>query len=188
MDPEPLISSVRLNLSHIRSQMHLRTRDSIILSKSGCLEFLRNNDSRNESQFFKIQPRYLLNLHASQTLFQLPIPLIRFILVFGILFFFFFFFPIRTYMASLIVLDTDVISLFIFLILGNFSILSFLGSTSEPSTHIHVSFGSLSLLVLLSQKGFQLVLPIGQVQNHSLKFSILCLEILDRLFEIHLSY
>src|SRR3954468_13472506 len=187
MDPEPLISSVRLNISHIRPQMHLRTRDSIILSKSGCLEFLRNNDSRNESQFFKIQPRYLLNFHASQTLFQLPIPLIIFILVFGILFFFFFF-PIRTYMASLIVLDTDVISLFIFLILGNFSILSFLGTTSEPSTHIDYSFGSLSLLVLLSQKGFQLVSPIGQVQNHSLKFSILCLEIFDRLFEIHLSY
>src|SRR3954470_23826056 len=187
MDPESLISSVRLNLSHIRPQMHLRTRDSIILSKSGRLEFLRNNDSRNESQFFKIQPRYLLNFHASQTLFQLPIPLVRFILVLRILFFFFFF-PIRTYMAPLIVLDTDIISLFIFFILRDFSILSFLGTTFEPSTHIDPSSGFLGLLVLLSQKGFQLVLPIGQVQNHSLKFSILCLEILDRLFEIHLSY
>src|SRR3954462_14828483 len=114
-------------------------------------------------------------------------PLIRFILILGILLFFFFF-PIRTYMASLIVLDTDIISLFIFLILGNFSILSFLGTTLEPSTRIDHSFGFLGLLVLLSQKGFQLVLPIGQVQNQSLKFSILCLEILDRLFEIHLSY
>src|SRR3954463_4186012 len=144
MDPESLISSVGLNLSHIRPQMHLRTRDSIILSKSGRLEFLRNNDSRDESQFFKIQPRYLLNFHASQTLFQLPIPLIRFILVFGILFFFFF--PIRTYMASLIVLDTDIISLFIFLILGNFSILGPSGTTLEPSTQIDHSFGFLCRL------------------------------------------
>src|SRR3954463_16304344 len=89
MDPEPLISSVRLNLSYIRPQVHLGTGDSIILSKGGSFEFWRNNGPRNESQLLKIQPRYLLNFHASQTLFQQHILLIRFILVLRILFFFF---------------------------------------------------------------------------------------------------
>src|SRR4051812_40645611 len=91
-------------------------------------------------------------------------------------------------MASLVVLDTEIIFflfLFLFLVFRNPSFFGLLGTTLESSSQVDHSFGFLGLFLLLSQESFQLVLPFGQVQDQSLKFSILNLEILHRLFEIH---
>src|SRR4051812_35909637 len=68
---------------------------------------------------------------------------------------------------------------------GSFSFFNLFERVVEPSSQIESTFRFLGLLFLLSQKGFQLILPLGQIQNQGLELSVLSLEILNWLFEIH---
>src|SRR4051812_9595873 len=61
----------------------------------------------------------------------------------------------------------------------SFSFFNLFERAFEPSSQIENTFRFLGLLFLLSQKGFQLILPLGQIQDQGLEFSILSLEILN---------
>src|SRR4051812_38508043 len=75
--------------------------------------------------------------------------------------------------------DTSVVLLFIVILFGNLNFFSFLKWASESSSHIKDTDRSYGLLLLLGQEGFQLVLPLGQVQNQSLELGILSLKVFD---------
>src|SRR3954466_8928180 len=62
---------------------------------------------------------------------------------------------------------------------GSFSFFNLFERSFEPSSQIENTFRFLGLLFLLSQKGFQLILPLGQIQNQSLELSVLSLKILN---------
>src|SRR4051812_41075816 len=62
---------------------------------------------------------------------------------------------------------------------GSFSFFNLFERAFEPSSLVDNTFRFLGLLFLHSQKGFQLILPLGQIQDQGLEFSILSLEILN---------
>ena len=68
MEPQVPISSVRLNLPHIRTEMRLGTRNPIILCKYRNLELLWDDEPRYQTQLFKIHPWYSLYFHCIRTI------------------------------------------------------------------------------------------------------------------------
>ena len=68
MDPQVPISSLRLDLPHIGTEMKLGTRHPIILRKYWILELLRDDYPIYQTQLFKIQPWYSVDLHCIQTI------------------------------------------------------------------------------------------------------------------------
>src|SRR3954463_333469 len=62
---------------------------------------------------------------------------------------------------------------------GSFSFFDLFERAFEPPSQIENTFRFLGLHFLLSQNGFQLILPLGQIQNQGLELSVLSLEILN---------